>query len=758
MSYPGDQGPPSRGEWWRPDPGYPTPATGTPEVPPFPTDPGADEDYRGGYPPDAGGQEGGPAGYQTSRYGGGYAETGGYADTGGYGGYGAPGMSGEPGAYGEAGGYGEVSGYGAYSEASGYGGYSEAGGYGEARGYGQAGSYRDDDGYGHGSGYGADPGYGDTSGYGGSPGYADRGAGRYGGAPGYGAASYGAGSASAGSYDAGSYSSGSYGSGPYAAGPDAGRRSGGDHPYGGAAYGGAAYGSGSVSTGSYSAGPYGAGPYGAAGGGTDYRSGGGGYGAAGYGNDPGNQHEPDYGGVRRGPLPSPTPSRFARDAFVQPARPAINRDPARGFPPAPGAGTPAYPPGEFSAWNAEPDDGQNAADGMQPGFGDVPGSDAGSAGIAALGTAAAAGTAAGSTGAPGVADPFGGGDAFGGGDPFGAGEPFPGRGPFRGEGPGLAVAEADDPGWGYDRGGGVATAAFPADAGAAGAGSTGLAVEDRSGTPAADWDSPGQRATFYYPDDALDAPAPPGSRVSGRRSNRPPRRRKLLIAGIAVLVVAALGGTAVYALGGKEKPTAASSAPPTPSKPRPTPTPTLGKWSHLASRANDPSPLTLAELYPATVSQGGQSYTRAAERMDTNCPHAMFGSALKSAMHKGKCTQVARASYLSGDQKVMGTIGVVNLVTYKAATRAGKVVGSNEFIGPLAAAHGQTRKIAKGTGLVQAEIKGHYLILTWAEYADLHKPSTSHDRTVLETFSNELIQLTANRSLTNRMVTGQPKT
>jgi hypothetical protein len=224
------------------------------------------------------------------------------------------------------------------------------------------------------------------------------------------------------------------------------------------------------------------------------------------------------------------------------------------------------------------------------------------------------------------------------------------------------------------------------------------------------------------------------------------------------LVVAALAGTAGYAMTGNGKPVAARSAPPAKAaaKPRPTPTPTLGKWEHIGTRAEDPAPLTLAELYPATLSAGGQTYSRVAERVDRNCPHAVFGSALQAATHKGKCTQVARASYITGNGKLMGTIGVLNLATDKAASQVGKVAGSNEFIGPLAGSHGATRRIAKGTGLVQAEIKGHYLILTWAEYANLHRPTASHDRSLLATFSNQLIQLTANHSLTNRMVTGQP--
>jgi hypothetical protein len=430
-----------------------------------------------------------------------------------------------------------------------------------------------------------------------------------------------------------------------------------------------------------------------------------------------------------------------------PATTAIggSRDPARGFPPAPGAGIPAYPPGQFSAWNAAPDEGPATADALLAGsaagaatsiggnatdFADAGGWESpGSPTATWLGSAADAGTAG--PAASGFASSYVGPDST------------------------VAVADpADSPDWGYDSGADGATRTFTQAPAEADDGGWEYAGQALGPTPT----RPGEASDSL--DAALKAPPARGGRLARRRPKRPPRtRRKLLIAGIAALVVAALGGTAAYSLSGQGTPAPARSTPPrAASVPRPSPTPTLGKWEHIATRAQDPAPLTLAELYPPTLSATGQSYARAAEQLDTNCPQAVFGSALKAATHKGKCTQVARATYITGDQKLMGTIGVLNLVNFQAASMVGKVAGSNEFIGPLAAASGLTSKIAKGTGLVQAEIKGHYLILTWAEYTNLHGPASSHDQTLLVTFSNELIQLTANHSLTNRMVTGQPHT
>ena len=104
----------------------------------------------------------------------------------------------------------------------------------------------------------------------------------------------------------------------------------------------------------------------------------------------------------------------------------------------------------------------------------------------------------------------------------------------------------------------------------------------------------------------------------------------------------------------------------------------------------------------------------------------------------------------------MATVGVLNLTDATQAGRAGKAAGAVEFIKQLASKHGPTRNIAKGTGIVAAYVKGHYLILTWTEFANLHAPSGKTKRKQLESFSTGLVAGTANVSLTNRMVNGQP--
>jgi hypothetical protein len=132
----------------------------------------------------------------------------------------------------------------------------------------------------------------------------------------------------------------------------------------------------------------------------------------------------------------------------------------------------------------------------------------------------------------------------------------------------------------------------------------------------------------------------------------------------------------------------------------------------------------------------------------------VIGQSLISALKAGQCTQVLRASYLSGDGKIMGTIGVINLDTTNEAHYAGKVVGQNDFIAPLATSKGIASKLGQGTGVVEAQYKGHYLILTWSEFVNGSTPSTMAEDNQLEQFSTELVAGTANINLSERMVSG----
>jgi hypothetical protein len=257
---------------------------------------------------------------------------------------------------------------------------------------------------------------------------------------------------------------------------------------------------------------------------------------------------------------------------------------------------------------------------------------------------------------------------------------------------------------------------------------------------------------------AGDQPGRPRGSARGRRGRKPAKRGRVLLAAAVALIVVAGSGTYFY-LAARQQPSHPAAAPaasqPAGPTAQPSPTPS-GRWGHIQTRRADPQPLTIAELYPAGFSSTGSAYSRTAARSGKHCAAAVLGSRLQSAVRAAGCTQVMRASYLSGNRKLMGTIGVLNLRTARLAGRAGRAAGPSEFIAQLRGAKGPTRNLTKGTGIEEAEVKGHYLILIWAEFANLHAPKGAAKKHELEQFCTLLLANTANVSLSQRLVTGTP--
>ncbi len=257
------------------------------------------------------------------------------------------------------------------------------------------------------------------------------------------------------------------------------------------------------------------------------------------------------------------------------------------------------------------------------------------------------------------------------------------------------------------------------------------------------------------PADAAGQAASPGRRRGGRTKRRF-RSRSWLAA--AVVIVAAAGFGSYKFL---YEPRVNAPVPPTLRLPTTAPgsvgfDKTLGTWQHIGTRAEDPVPLTIAGLYPPQFVLNGASYVRTAASATKTCSLAVYGADLQAALQSGHCTQVLRASYISGDGKMMGTIGVVNLINSSDAQKVGQVSGPQEIIAPLSGKKGATRKLGNGTGVVQAEVKGHYLILMWAEFTSLKSPSGPAQRQALEQFAENLVTGSANINLSTRMLTGKP--
>jgi hypothetical protein len=229
---------------------------------------------------------------------------------------------------------------------------------------------------------------------------------------------------------------------------------------------------------------------------------------------------------------------------------------------------------------------------------------------------------------------------------------------------------------------------------------------------------------------------------------------------MAPVVIVILIVTVIVYLGSRPVTTAGSAAasPSGRAAAQASPSPTLGPWKHITSQAVDAVPLTVGELFPAQFSVAGNAGALTVARSGTKCTSEVIGAALRTAVRKGGCTQVMRASYLSSNRKIMATIGVLNLVNVTASEKAGRDAGTTGFIRQLPGPHGPTRNLIKGTGVEEAAVKGHYLILMWTEFANLHTPSGKKQRRELEVFANDMFAGTANVSLTSRMVTGKPAT
>jgi hypothetical protein len=259
-----------------------------------------------------------------------------------------------------------------------------------------------------------------------------------------------------------------------------------------------------------------------------------------------------------------------------------------------------------------------------------------------------------------------------------------------------------------------------------------------------------------------------GGRGSGKaRGSRPPRGplggKRLLVAALGVVAFGVLAAAVyVFAL----KPSSPSSnsiatGPLSTNSAQPSQqacVKQLGTYCHIEAATDDPKPLTVAELYPPAFTNDTDktSASLVSTKLDTKCANAVIGQDLIKALQTYKCTQVVRASYVSSNGKIMGTIGVVNLATTNGAHYAGKVIGKNDFVAPLMSKTGVASKLGNGTGLVEADFKGHYLILTWSEYVNGTVPSTQAQDNPLKQFSSDLVASTANIALTQRMVTGAP--
>ncbi|WP_019632579.1 hypothetical protein [Actinomadura atramentaria] len=240
---------------------------------------------------------------------------------------------------------------------------------------------------------------------------------------------------------------------------------------------------------------------------------------------------------------------------------------------------------------------------------------------------------------------------------------------------------------------------------------------------------------FGHPD---DAPVPAPGRPSGRG------RTPLVVAGSAaaglVLVAAGFFGSSMLK-SDDDKPAPRKAAAQTATRPTAKVTPTVPPLEpvKLRSRATDPKPLTLREAFgKKSFTGGGQKYLRTAVRSGS-CAAGVTGAAFVAALKKAGCSQGLRATYARKDGKLIGTVGVLNLRSEKAARYAAKAAAAKSAHLTALPGTGVTAKNGKGEALGSAQVKGHYLVLTWVQRPDGKKIAAAYDK-VVAAFGQQVVK------------------
>ena len=97
---------------------------------------------------------------------------------------------------------------------------------------------------------------------------------------------------------------------------------------------------------------------------------------------------------------------------------------------------------------------------------------------------------------------------------------------------------------------------------------------------------------------------------------------------VVMMVVVILLITVAYLHFVKGQATPPTAAPPArQATPSSSASATLGPWKHITTRAEDPTALSLKELFPASYSAGG-AVARTVNRSGGNCPGTVLGNQL----------------------------------------------------------------------------------------------------------------------------------
>jgi hypothetical protein len=256
----------------------------------------------------------------------------------------------------------------------------------------------------------------------------------------------------------------------------------------------------------------------------------------------------------------------------------------------------------------------------------------------------------------------------------------------------------------------------------------------------------------------------------GHREAAPQRRRSvpLLVGGSVMALVVLVGAGVVLSklLGGDDKTTktgATGAATPLrqqapPSSPAVSGLPAGPLGAMLKSRSTDPRPLTLREVFQRKVfTVGGVRYVMTAWQATRACGKTVQGAKLVSALRAGGCNQVLRGTFARADGRLVGTVGIANMRTARAATITAKLANATKDASIRALpGRGTTKNMGKGIAFASAEPRGHYVVLSWIQ-APNGKPIPRSQRKAATVFEpNVMYGTRLGFALQYRGIAGKP--
>ena len=199
----------------------------------------------------------------------------------------------------------------------------------------------------------------------------------------------------------------------------------------------------------------------------------------------------------------------------------------------------------------------------------------------------------------------------------------------------------------------------------------------------------------------------PATRAPQRALPEPQRAGQRLLSGLAALIVLSICGLVGFFIVADERRGYAE----------PVGEPSTSSWA-ISSRAVDPSPLSLDEVFPGPEIQlvsGTEPYRVTMTHIDTDCEIATTG-ALGQVLGEQDCSQVVRAGMTAPYGGYEVTAGIFNLADEAAAGQVGRQVrelvetGEGSFAAMAAGAAPGADPLAASDAQVGWQERGHYLV------------------------------------------------